>query len=99
MRCFFLFYFLLGALGGLECLPKESASFPLDLEEMVFASKLSDENRHVFCYTFSDKERKDALEASKEVSPNQGVESVVRLSKQEMSSISCGVDSLLDSGN
>ncbi len=61
---------------------------------MVFASKLSDENRRLFCYTFSDKERKDAMDASKEFSPNQGVESVLQFSKQEMSSISCEGESL-----
>jgi len=31
--------------------------FSLTAEEMVFASKLSDENRRLFCYQFSSKER------------------------------------------
>jgi hypothetical protein len=31
--------------------------FSLTAEEMVFASKLSDENRRRFCYQFSSKER------------------------------------------
>ena len=50
--------------------------FILTSEEMVFASKLSDENRHKFCYAFSPEERKLALTEAKRASPNESVEKV-----------------------
>lgn len=54
-----------------------SQMFSLSPEEMVFASKLSDENRHRFCYKFSFKERSLAMSEGKEsLSPNEKVEQV-----------------------
>jgi hypothetical protein len=51
--------------------------FSLSSEEMVFASKLSDENRHRFCYTFSVKERSLAMKGNDlAVLPDQKVEQV-----------------------
>ena len=50
--------------------------FILTSEEMVFASKLSDKNRHKFCYAFSPEERKSALALAKSTSPNESVEKV-----------------------
>ena len=60
----------------------KSQVFSLTPEEMVFASKLSDENRHKFCYTFSVQERVVALQGSKEISPNESVEKVIALSSE-----------------
>ncbi len=49
--------------------------FSLSSEEMVFASKLSDENRHHFCYTFSVKERNMSMSRGDvALLPNQKVE-------------------------
>lgn len=39
----------------------QSTIFSLTPEEMVFASKLSDENRRQFCYKFSFKDRISCL--------------------------------------
>ncbi len=51
--------------------------FSLSPEEMVFASKLSDENRHRFCYLFSPKERSLSMHASdSSLLPDQNVELV-----------------------
>ncbi len=61
----------------------KSQVFSLTPEEMVFASKLSDENRHKFCYTFSMQERVVTLQASKESSPNESVEKVIALSSED----------------
>ena len=69
---------LLTASSNLQTETKSQA-FSLTPEEMVFASKLSDENRHKFCYTFSTQERGLALQEAKDTSPNESVEKVVAL--------------------
>ncbi len=61
----------------------ESEAFPsanmfsLSSEEMVFASKLSDANRRLFCYKFSVKERHLAMQNSGgDLSPDQRVDQI-----------------------
>ena len=51
-------------------------AFVLTSQEMVFASKLSDENRRKFCYVFSSEERALALVEAKSLSPDESVEKV-----------------------
>ncbi|MES2200505.1 MAG: hypothetical protein V4489_10130 [Chlamydiota bacterium] len=67
----------------------QTALFSLTAEEMVFASKLSDENRHLFCYKLSLKERLTCLEeAQKEdisCSLDQIVEGFAKSSSLEKS--------------
>jgi len=51
--------------------------FCLSSEEMVFASKLSDENRHRFCYAFSVKERNLSMKGGDlALPPDQKVEQI-----------------------
>ncbi len=51
--------------------------FSLSSEEMVFASKLSDENRRRFCYTFTVKERSLSMRGDDlTLLPDQKVEQV-----------------------
>lgn len=47
---------------SLSVFANQVAVFSLTAEEMVFASKLSDENRRQFCYKLSPKERLHCLE-------------------------------------
>lgn len=73
----FLYPFILSASQEENrTLPNNPKMFTLTSEEMVFASKLSDENRHKFCYTFSPEERKEALVEAKNLSPNESIEKV-----------------------
>ena len=46
---------------GLSSIAPSVSVFSLTAEEMVFASKLSDENRRRFCYQFSSKDRLQCL--------------------------------------
>jgi hypothetical protein len=86
MRFFIAFTLLLAASNIHASLednaPSKSQVFSLTPEEMVFASKLSDENRHKFCYAFSLQERVLALQESKEISPNESVEKVIATAPQ-----------------
>jgi hypothetical protein len=51
--------------------------FTLSSEEMVFASKLSDSNRRLFCYKLSLKERRLAMQNIEgDLSPDQRVEQI-----------------------
>ena len=51
--------------------------FTLSSEEIVFASKLSDSNRRLFCYKFSLKERHLAMQNSEgDLSPDQRVDQI-----------------------
>lgn len=81
MKTFFLsFVFIFSSVSLLQAetssLP-QSKMFSLSSEEMVFASKLSDENRRKFCYSFSVRERSLALqETDPNLSPDQKVEKV-----------------------
>lgn len=57
--------------------------FSLTAEEMVFASKLSDENRRLFCYQFSCKERMLCL-AEKQAKADLSHDEVVQLFEQSL---------------
>lgn len=57
--------------------------FSLTAEEMVFASKLSDENRRLFCYQFSSKERLFCL-AEKQAKVELSHDEVVQLLEQSL---------------
>ena len=77
--CVFLaFVFLsLGAFAKEPLSLSRSKMLTLSTEEMVFASKLSDENRYRFCYSFSVKERTRAmLSFDSSVPPNERVENL-----------------------
>ena len=67
----------------LSASPFTAQMFSLTSEEMVFASKLSDENRRIFCYSLSMQERKKVLLTLGELSPDERVEQVVALSLKE----------------
>lgn len=54
-------------------------AFLLTPEEMVFASKLSDQNRQKFCYQFSGQERSFAMKET--LSPNESVEKILAFSE------------------
>jgi hypothetical protein len=56
----------------------QAQSFSLTTEEMVFASKLSDEKRHLFCYRFSPRERALAM-SQKELSPDERISYVLQM--------------------
>lgn len=78
-RFFVLFVYpliLLASMSANTAPVNSSKMFVLTSEEMVFASKLSDENRHRFCYTFSPEERTLALTEAKSLSPNESVEKI-----------------------
>ncbi len=83
--CYCIFAMLLFSYIGLQAEEKitfsKSQVLSLSPEEMVFASKLSDENRHRFCYTFSIQERAASLEEARRVSPNESVEKILALSR------------------
>ena len=79
MRLFIVFIciFFFGKGDSAEVFSSPSKMFSLSSEEMLFASKLSDENRRKFCYTFSLKERVAAMQATETLkSPDQKVEDV-----------------------
>ena len=85
---YFTTLILLLVASGLQATEREvsfskSQVFSLTPEEMVFASKLSDENRRTFCYTFSWQERATALQGAKEFSPNESVDKVITLSSEK----------------
>ncbi len=56
-----------------------SQGFSLEVEEIVFASKLSDENRRAFCYILSGEQRQKVLESAKTKSPNESVKVFLEL--------------------
>ncbi|MBS0627167.1 MAG: hypothetical protein JSS09_03025 [Verrucomicrobia bacterium] len=80
-------YFL--TLFSLSVFANQAAVFSLTAEEMVFASKLSDENRRQFCYKFSPKERLQCLEELKKkdltFSYDQIVEQIAHVDSLEKS--------------
>lgn len=72
----FSFFLCLQMLGWTD----PASVFSLTADEMVFASKLTDENRRQFCYKFSAKERLLCLNQVKKddsFSPDQIVQQVV----------------------
>gem|GEM_PF-5379241 len=69
-----------------ETLSPGGALFSLTANEMVFASKLSDENRHTFCYKFSAKERIACIaKLDKETNLTSPDEIVVAMSEETSS--------------
>ncbi len=68
---FWCCYFL-----SLHATPVLFESFSFSPEELVFASKLSDVNRHKFCYIFTQEERSLAFSNAKKVSPDESVETI-----------------------
>lgn len=46
----------------------------LSTEEILFVSKLSDQNRYRFCQCFSTKEREETLQQAKDLSPDESVD-------------------------
>lgn len=71
-----LFCSLQGQSAEVEAFPSANM-FTLSSEEMVFASKLSDSNRRLFCYKFSVKERHLAMQNSEgDLSPDQRVDQI-----------------------
>ena len=61
--------------------------FSMTPEEMIFASKLTDENRRLFCYQFSEKERLMSMESFKEASltADQAVQQTNKVSSRTQS--------------
>ncbi len=45
--------------------------FTMTPEEMVFAAKLNDQNRKLFCYSFSFKQRQEAIRIMQEMSAHE----------------------------
>lgn len=76
--------FILQTLGAFA---NQAELFSLTPGEMVFASKLSDENRHQFCYKLTPKERLICLEEAQKkeetCSFDQIVENLVKLDSLE----------------
>lgn len=60
-------------------LANQTAIFSLTAEEMVFASKLSDENRRQFCYKLSPKERLSCIEQSQKQDLSYSFDQIVEL--------------------
>ena len=78
MKYLLCFLGLFCSIQGKAIEPVPSANmFTLSSEEMVFASKLSDSNRRLFCYKFSLKERHLAMQNSEgDLSPDQRVDQI-----------------------
>ncbi len=71
MKVFLLVSFMASLLFSFT---SSKEAFSLTPEEMVFVSKLSDENRKKFCYQFSSEER--ILAMQEELSPDESVEKI-----------------------
>ena len=84
MKKILICFFILRTLGAFA---NQAELFSLTPEEMVFASKLSDENRRQFCYKLNLKERLVCLEEAQKkeetCSFDQIVENLVKLDSLE----------------
>ena len=69
--------FILLSISGPD--PSDPAIFAVTPEQMVFASKLSDRERKIFCHQFSKEQKMQALQAFGSGSLCQSADDIVRM--------------------